>query len=175
MKKLLLLSFVVFVLASCHKKEEPVQSEGFVLPAVSGENWDFKAQNKTKPVFIAFMATYCGYCKRMTPYIDELAQKYSDKGIEVVIALVDDDAAAAADFAKTQNVKHAKVVYDAGDLAMTVSVRAFPQMFLFDDKTNSIGTWSGFNPDYVESISQQLDGYLARPAAPSSTMPREQA
>ena len=111
----------------------------------------------------------------MTPYIDELAQKYSDKGIEVVIALVDDDAAAAADFAKTQNVKHAKVVYDAGDLAMTVSVRAFPQMFLFDDKTNSIGTWSGFNPDYVESISQQFDGYLARPAQPSSTMPREQA
>ncbi len=175
MKKLLLLSLVAFVLAACHKKAEPVQSEGFALPTVSGENWDFKAQNKTKPVLIAFMATYCGYCKQMVPYIDELAQKYSDKGVEVVIALVEDDQASAADFAKNQNVKHAKVIYDAGDLAMTLSVRAFPQMFLFDDKTNSIGTWSGFNPDYVESISGQLDGFLARPAQPSSTMPREQA
>ena len=175
MKKLLLLSFVIFVLAACHKAVEPAQSEGFVLPSVSGEKWDFKAQNKTKPVVMAFMATYCGYCKQMVPYIDEIAAKYQDKGVEVVITLVESDPQSAKDFKTAQNIKHAKVLYDGGDLAMTVSVRAFPQVFLFDDKTNAIGTWRGYDPGYIQAIEQQLDGFLARPPEPSATMPREQA
>lgn len=175
MKKLLLLTLIVFAIAACNKYSDNVQQEGFVLPVVAGGDWDFKAENKTKPVVMAFMATYCAFCKQMVPYIDDIAAKYKDKGVEVVIALVETDKDKAEAFVKEQNVKNAKVLYDAGDLAMTVSVRAFPQIFLFDDKTNSIGTWRGYDPAYEKSITEQVEALLARPQEPSSTMPRENA
>jgi len=174
MKKLLILFLAVFVLASCHKKPAGASDssfENFVLPSASGPAWNFTEQSKSRPVVIAFMATYCPYCKQMVPYLDNIAKQYQYKNVDVVIALVEDDPEEVKNFIRTQDVRNAKVVYDAGDLAMTLGIRAFPQIFLFDERTDTAGTWPGFDASYADSIRAHLDAVLSAPPAQKASKP----
>ena len=47
---------------------------------------DLRAQGK--PMVVDFWATWCGPCKKIGPYIEELAQQYAD---QVIIGKVDVD------------------------------------------------------------------------------------
>ncbi len=172
MKKLLIIGLAALSLSACNVKPEnaaapavtPEQQQvNFTLPDVNGGQWDFNAQLSQKPVFVAYMATFCGFCKRMAPYIDELAGKYKDKGVETVIVFVDETDASPKEFAKAYQIKNAKVLYNGGNFAQEVGVRGFPHMVLFDNKSDVRSQWSGFNPEHVQTISAQLDDMLARP------------
>lgn len=175
MKKLIILSVLVLALAACGKNSDSKEDVGLSLPSVSGKTWVFQDHNKNQPVLVAFMATFCGYCKQMAPLIDELAAKYNDKGVEVAIVFTDADPAAAKSFVQAQNIKNATVLYEGEEFARIMGVRAFPQMFLFDHGSADVGTWRGFDPEYIKVISGQIDTMLARPAVPSADAPSTSA
>ena len=55
--------------------------------AITDSNFDeFAAQGK--PMVVDFWATWCGPCKKIGPYIEELAEQYADS---VIIGKVDVD------------------------------------------------------------------------------------
>lgn len=169
MKKLLIITLAVLSLSACNAKPEnvadtaptPEQQVNFVLPNVNGGQWDFNSQLTNKPVLVAYMATFCGFCKKMAPYIDEIAGKYNAKGVETVIVFVDEAEATPKEFAKTHQVKHAKVLYNGGSFAQEGGVRGFPHMVLFDNKSEERAQWGGYNPEYVDVISSHIDNMLA--------------
>lgn len=40
------------------------------------DNWEFKGD---KPCLVDFHAPWCGYCKSLSPILDQLAEEYKDK------------------------------------------------------------------------------------------------
>ncbi len=81
-------------------------SENIVV--LTDNDFDEKVLNSTKPVLVDFFADWCGPCKMIAPYLDNLADEYKGK---VTIAKLDVD----------QN----------GQSAMKYGVRGIPTMILF--------------------------------------------
>jgi thioredoxin 1 len=48
--------------------------------AITDANFDQLAA-EGKPMLVDFWATWCGPCKKIGPYIEELAEQYADKAI----------------------------------------------------------------------------------------------
>jgi thioredoxin 1 len=63
---------------------------------VNRANYD-EVINSGKPVVLDFWATWCGPCRVIAPYIDELASEYGDKAI-VGKVNVDEDSELAAEY-----------------------------------------------------------------------------
>ena len=63
-----------------------------------------------KPVVLDFFATWCGPCKKIAPYIEELANEYAD---QVIVGKCDID--------------------DNNDLAVRFGVRNIPTVFFIKD------------------------------------------
>ncbi len=167
MKKLLILTLAVFAFAAC-AKEAPVQPAvqnptpaAVSFPALDGgEPYVFNETNLERPVIFASMAGFCGFCKKMVPYIDELAGKYKGKNVDIIIAFVDPEPTELKNLDAVKAIKNVKVYYNSGRFSQAQGVTGFPTMFLFDHKTGQNQKWVGFNPNAVDEMSAAIDKLL---------------
>ncbi len=59
--------------------------------------FDEKVLNSEHPVLVDFFATWCGPCKTIAPYLEELADEYEGK-VKIAKVNVDENPASAAKF-----------------------------------------------------------------------------
>ncbi len=50
---------------------------------ITDENFQAEVVDSGAPVLLDFHATWCAPCKAIAPMIDELAEKYADRGLKV--------------------------------------------------------------------------------------------
>lgn len=65
--------------------------------AVSEGNFQEEVLEATKPVLVDFWAPWCGYCTKLSPVFDELANEMGDK-VKFVKLNVDDNRALAQQY-----------------------------------------------------------------------------
>jgi peroxiredoxin len=53
------------------------------------------SQYKGKVVMLAFIDTHCSHCQKLTTFLDEMAPKYSARGVQVLECAFNDDAPAS--------------------------------------------------------------------------------
>ena len=84
---------------------ESATSVGQAAPEVEVESMGINSDSlklsslKGKVVILDFWATWCGPCRKMMPFVDELYRKNKDKGLTVV-AVTNEDRATVAEFLK---------------------------------------------------------------------------
>lgn len=171
MKKLLILTFAVLAFAACAKEssqQQPVQTDNtvaqapaaYTLPAVfGGEDFVLEKENPSKPILVASMAGFCSYCKKMLPLIDEMAGKYKDKNVDIVIAFVDPANDQLKEMDVVKNAKNAKIHYNAAHFGQDMGVTGFPTMF-FIGTNGETKKWIGADPAYIELMSATIDESL---------------
>ena len=171
MKKLLILTFAVLAFAACAKEssqQQPVQTDNtvaqapaaYTLPAVfGGEDFVLEKENPSKPILVASMAGFCSYCKKMLPLIDEMAGKYKDKNVDIVIAFVDPANDKLKEIDVVKNAKNAKIHYNAAHFGQDMGVTGFPTMF-FIGTNGETKKWIGADPAYIELMSATIDESL---------------
>ena len=137
--------------AQAKKKEQ----KNYVLPGLSTANYHFTEKINKKPVVVAFMAGFCGWCKRMLPYMDELAGSVPNTKADVIIAFMDEDPNGLKNLEPVKNARNINIYYNAAELMHEQGVNSFPTIILFKDG-EKVQTWRGYSPDHVESILKTL-------------------
>ena len=101
MKKILFLSLITFALAACGTKENTspavalnATAPELSLTAADGTTLYKLSDLKGKVVIVSFWASWCPYCRKDSPNLVKLYNKYKDKGLDVYSVSLDTDKAA---------------------------------------------------------------------------------
>ncbi len=112
-----------------------------------------------KNVYIVeFWATWCPPCRASIPHLNELYQKYKDRGLQVV-AITQEDPDSVASFVKNQGDKMTYPVAIDGDGKMADAYmlafgeNGIPHAFVIDTKGKIV--WHGHPMDDIEAVIQK--------------------
>jgi len=158
MKKLLLISCLVFAFAGCGGDGD-IKPQALAMPTIDGKIFDFSSAVAQRPVIIAAVAGYCGFCKLMIPLFDELAGEYKGKDVDFVIAFVDDKITVVQGYAQQLNVRHATMAYNAVPFAHYIGLEGFPAVYLIN-KDGVVEEWVGYSPGFIPQMREKINELL---------------
>ena len=128
------------------------------LPVSGDDSLWVSEQYLDKPVLMAFMATWCPWCKRSLAALDQTTAAYKDK-VEVVGVFIEKDINPVEQVKKDFNIQ-SKILYDGGDAAKNLGVNGFPHIMLFDKKHRLVRVWSGYSDTLADEYARELDKLL---------------
>ena len=139
---------------------EAKTAEDFTLPALAGGKdislHDFQGQ----VVYLTFWASWCLPCRQEMPYLAQLWQRHREAGLQVLGINVEEDAAAAQEFAREHNLPFPL----AHDLDRTISklyrVPGFPTHFIVDRRGKIRFSGLGFTLADAAAVSQEIETLL---------------
>ena len=139
----MLTAIVVMILTSgllitgCTAGSEPSTAViGQAAPNFELQNLDGQSVSlndlKGKPVLINFWATWCGPCVSEMPYIQEIYDEWSGKGLIVLAINIGDSSSEAEQFLQNHNLS-LPVLLDTGKVvARRYNIRGIPTTFFID-------------------------------------------
>jgi cytochrome c biogenesis protein CcmG/thiol:disulfide interchange protein DsbE len=87
-----------------------------------------------KVLYLDFWASWCEPCRKSFPWLNEMKEKFSDKGFEVIGINLDTEKNLADQFL-AQTPAQFVIGYDpSGDTAASYEVKGMPSSFLIDRK-----------------------------------------
>lgn len=130
----------------------------FDLPGHKGGRLDL-ADHAGKPVMLMFFTETCPYCRKAAPFVQKLHEKYARKGLSVLAAAQEREAAPAARFVKDFGITF-PVAYDAAPVARAYKTRGVPYLFLLDREHKVYDLWAGYDPSFDEDIRKSVEEVL---------------
>lgn len=153
-KTLLLTISAAVLLGGCVKVPQAPKLDVTLPVAGAEEVWVSSAQ-KGKPVLIAVMASYCGWCKKSLPALETANKEFGDK-VQVIGVFVDQDDAKVKQIIKDYGL-NSKILYKGGDAANALGVQGFPHIMLFNKKHQLVKYWSGYSDTLADQYRQEIN------------------
>lgn len=152
-KTLLLVLSAVVMLGACVDVPRPPKLNVSLPVAGTEETW-VSAEQKGKPVLIAVMATYCGWCKRSLAALEIANKEFGDQ-VEVIGVFVDTDEAQVKDVIKQYNLE-SKILYNGRQTAEALGVKGFPHIMLFNKNHKMVKYWGGYSDTLADQYRAEL-------------------
>ena len=137
-----LIAILVMILTSglliigCATSSEPIAAVGNAAPDFQLQNLDGQSITlsdlKGKPVLINFWATWCGPCVSEMPYIQEIHEEWSGKGLAMLAVNVGDSPSEVEHFLQNHNLSLPVLLDTKKVVAQKYNIRAFPTTFFLD-------------------------------------------
>ncbi len=114
----------------------------FSAKTLSGEKFNNDSV-KGKVVLLQFWTTWCPYCRKDQPVVDELEREFADKGLLVLAVNVGESKKKVQKYLQ-ENPRSCRIVLmDDTNLAAIYATRQFPVYVLIDREGNIAGTQKG--------------------------------
>ncbi|MBR5609026.1 MAG: TlpA family protein disulfide reductase [Elusimicrobiaceae bacterium] len=153
-KALLLTLSAAVLLGACVNVPQPPKLN-VSLPVAGEESVWVSADQKGKPVLIAVMASYCGWCKKSLAALEIANKEYGDK-VEVIGVFVDNDEAKVKEIIKQYNLE-SKILYNGRQTAEDLGVQGFPHIMLFNGKHKLVKYWGGYSDTLADQYRTELN------------------
>lgn len=135
----------------------------FLVNFVSSQSFALEAdlsRYKGQVVYLDFWASWCSPCRKSFPFMNELVEQYSGKGLSIVSVNLDENRADAAQFLR-ESPANFDVIYDTeGILARQYQLKGMPTSFLFDSTGKLFKTHIGFKKQDRAKIRADIDSLL---------------
>jgi cytochrome c biogenesis protein CcmG/thiol:disulfide interchange protein DsbE len=135
---------------------------GFSLPTAGGQ--PIALENlRGQVVYVDFWASWCAPCRRSFPWMNELQQRYADRGFAIVAINVDKKRGDAERFLQA-NPARFTVVYDPeGATALAYDVPGMPSSYLIDRRGTVVDAEPGFRDERKSAREAAIMKLLAAP------------
>ncbi len=113
-----------------------------------------------KIVYLDFWASWCVPCRKSFPWMNEMHDRYKDKGLVIVAVNLDKDPELVAKFLSDYPAKF-KIAYDpSGKSAEAYKVLGMPSSYIIDRKGNIIETHIGFREKDKADLEKKISSFL---------------
>lgn len=125
------------------------------LFGVSSQAFDVE-KYKGKVVYLDFWASWCGPCKLSFPWMEEMHQKYKEKGLVIVAVNLDSDKKDADKFLKPFKTNFILEFDPDGKSAERFKVEAMPTSVLFDRNGKQVISHLGFDSKKAKEYEKEI-------------------
>jgi cytochrome c biogenesis protein CcmG, thiol:disulfide interchange protein DsbE len=132
----------------------------FALPNAQGSVVALESL-RGKVVYVDFWASWCGPCRRSFPWMNEMQQKYGDKGLAIVAVNVDKKRADADKFLAQLPATFPVVFDEAGASPLAFGVKGMPSSYLIDARGNVVLVERGFLDEGRAQLEDRIKALLA--------------
>jgi len=138
---------LVLLVTGCSADSEPPDEESQAAP-VEGAQLDnlapdFQLQNldgqtvslsnlRNKPVLINFWATWCPPCRGEMPYIQEIYEEWTDKGLVLLAINIGESSSKAEELMQSQNLSFTVLLDTKQAIAQNYNITGIPTTFFID-------------------------------------------
>jgi cytochrome c biogenesis protein CcmG, thiol:disulfide interchange protein DsbE len=135
---------------------------GFSLPTASGKAIALDTL-RGQVVYVDFWASWCGPCRRSFPWMNEMQDRYKDRGLTVVAINVDKKRDDANRFLQANGARFA-VVYDPdGKTPLAYDIGGMPSSYLIDRAGKVVAVEPGFLDERKAAREDAIRSLLAAP------------
>lgn len=139
---LIMLTSVLLVMG-CQPLSEPPTTTSSTGPLKGNLAPDFQLQDfdgqtislsnlRGKPVLLNFWATWCGPCVHEMPFIQQIYEEWSGKGLVLLTINVRETSSKAKAFMKSHDLSFPVLLDTRGSVADKYYIRGIPTTFLID-------------------------------------------
>jgi thiol-disulfide isomerase/thioredoxin len=132
----------------------------FDLPSADGQV--SLSSLRGKVVYVDFWATWCVPCRKSFPWMNEMLERYQDKGLEIVAINLDEDRGNVPRFLEKYPAKFTVLFDPEGESAGKYQVKGMPSSYLIDRKGQLISSHVGFRNEDKEELESQIRAALRR-------------
>lgn len=151
----ILLLMLLTLTASAAEKAAP-----FSLPTRDG-NISLGEQFGTV-VYVDFWASWCGPCRKSFPWMNDMQERYGERGFKVIAINLDKETELAARFLKDVPAQFT-IAYDPeGKVADLYKVQAMPSSYLIDRQGNLHSTHLGFKQNKADDMEMEIRQLLSQ-------------
>lgn len=116
-----------------------------------------------KVVYVDFWASWCIPCRKSFPWMNQLQQKYQNKGLVILSVNLDHDRKLADEFLVQHPAKF-PVIYDPkGLIARKYKLKGMPSSFIINRVGNIVSSHVGFNKKKSMAYEQEIIKLLNQP------------
>jgi len=173
---ILILAIGIFFLAGCGKQgtstsppagtsagsaggETAKRAATFSLQDLEGKTVSLESL-QGKVVILDFWATWCGPCKEAMPVLQQLSDKYANKGVVVIGVNQRESRAEVKDFITSNKFTYQQLLDSDGKVGSDYGVQGIPTLVIIDQKGNQALTHVGYTPELAKIISEKVDSLL---------------
>jgi peroxiredoxin len=130
-----ILLFLLIGLNQCSKPDLPTvgqKAPEFTLKNLNGEKIRLLELTRNGTVLLNFWASWSVPCKKEVPVLNQIQQKYKDRGLTLVGVSVEDPATAVVSFMKMFNVQYSVLLDSDGRVARRYGLTGYPTNILID-------------------------------------------
>ena len=124
------------VMAGCSSSSTQGVEVGDLAPDFQLQNLDGQTISlgnlRGKPVLINFWATWCPPCRSEMPYIQEIYEEWSDKGLVVLAINLGESSSKAEEFRQNHNLSFTVLLDAKQDVAQRYNIQYIPTTFFLD-------------------------------------------
>jgi peroxiredoxin len=152
---------VLFSVSGCGRKEPPAVGAAppkFTLPDLKGDKITLPDDFSGKVVVVRFWIDSCKSCEKEMPEIDQLYNKYKDKGLVVLAVNVGQSKNSAEAFATKFHISYPVLLDTNSATTERYGVKAVPFTFVVDRK--GVITKRILGETEKESFEKMIQGLL---------------
>ena len=124
------------VMAGCSPSSAQGVEVGDLAPDFQLQNLDGQTVSlgnlQGKPVLINFWATWCGPCRSEMPYIQEIYEEWTNKGLVVLTINMGESSSKAEEFRQSYNLSFIVLLDTKQDVAQKYNIQYIPTTFFID-------------------------------------------
>ena len=129
----------------------------FTLPSLTEGKEISLSDYKGQVVFVDFFATWCGPCRAELPKLQELYEKYKDKGFTVIAVDVNESRETVEPFVENMRMTMPVAMDLDGSLMRAGGFRSFPTLVVLDKNHIVQNVHQGYRPGMEKQLAEEIE------------------